>query len=128
MKCVNMLICERLYVCMYIFLPLQDLYLYCFPTPSLSLSLSLSLFPALLSFPLLWPLKAEVPSLSHVMGIFSSRRDYMHTPSVWTWYPQLLIDAVALAVDQSLYAPRQSTAQTVHVVSLIDLCTAGFET
>ena len=41
MKCVNMLICERLYVCMYIFLPLQDLYLYCFPTPSLSLSLSL---------------------------------------------------------------------------------------
>ena len=41
MKCVNMLICERLYVCMYIFLPLQDLYLYYFPTPSFSLSLFL---------------------------------------------------------------------------------------
>lgn len=44
LQCQELCRIECLYVCMYIFLPLQDLYLYRFPTPSLSLSLSLYCF------------------------------------------------------------------------------------
>ena len=38
-----------------------------------------------------------------------------------------LIDAISLTVYECLDTPRESTAQAIYVVGLVDLCTTSFE-